>query len=294
MKFKDRLDLFNNSDDSVNENQDAVMIKDESDVSEIFVKDRTVEQLIKEAVLSMKNIIITSGIDCDNTILTQYVKQFFPKSDSCEIIYDVNKDLKYIKAKRVIIPAPDVKDIVKIFEYILYGYKSFIFSMNIKNYNNIIESLKTLILLYCPNLTDSGINNLIGQSDALIVHFDKNKDGLFMVNNIGQIKFKDNTLLLNTVYEILTDDNITNFIEKAILIENKEANTEDNPLEDEPSDETENVVPNKEEDKVEEAVLEIKEDVNSNEAEDNTQNEQPKKVNKYKLLKDKIKKKKDK
>ena len=55
------------------------------------------------------------------------------------------------------------------------------------------------------NITSEGINNLLGLSDSVIIFFDKNTDGLITVNNIGEILYDNSILQLKNLYNSLND-----------------------------------------------------------------------------------------
>ena len=254
MNFKERLNINN----KLIENDNKIEFKQEVDISDIFMPDNIVSEVIKKAVSENKNIIVASSIDCDNTICTQYIKTFIKDTDKIEVLYDINSGIQFIKANRIIVPDIDILGFVKILEFILYGYNSFIFTINVKSYENILESIKTLISLYYSNLSESAAENLIGASNSIIVYINKNDDGLFYISNIGLIEYKNNKIKLIELFPMSE-----NFQE-----ENEEKTVRAKTIA-ELSDETD-----------------IKQ--KSNEKSENIKRV---KINKYKLLKEKIKSK---
>ncbi len=285
MRFKDRLNLFNNSEDKEIVSDNKIEFKQDIDISDIFIQNDKVSNIINSVLAENKNIIIASSIDCDNSINTQYIRTFIKNTEKVEVLYDINKDINFINANRIIVPDVNILEFVKILEFILYGYKSFVFTINIKSYDNILENIKTLISLYYKNLSESAIENLLGSSDSIIVYIDKNDDGLFFVSHIGSIEYKNKSLNIIDLYSISnsSEDIKSQCINlkdtKAIAkIDNidYEANENNNYVDKETLTETE----------LNEFV---KNDIElDNEKSDNNNV----KVNKYKLLKEKIKLKK--
>ena len=285
MRFKDRLNLFNNSEDKEIVSDNKIEFKQDIDISDIFIQNDKVSNIITSVLAENKNIIIASSIDCDNSINTQYIRTFIKNTEKVEVLYDINKDINFINANRIIVPDVNILEFVKILEFILYGYKSFVFTINIKSYDNILENIKTLISLYYKNLSESAIENLLGSSDSIIVYIDKNDDGLFFVSHIGSIEYKNKSLNIIDLYSISnsSEDIKSQCINlkdtKAIAkIDNidYEANENNNYLDKETLTKTE----------LNEFV---KNDIElDNEKSDNNNV----KVNKYKLLKEKIKLKK--
>ncbi len=270
MKFKDRLNLYKES--IISENNNQIEFKQDVDVLDIFLPNSDVNIIIEDAICNNKNIIVASSIDCDNTICAQYIKMFIKDTDNVELLYDINKDIQFIKANRIIVPDIDILGFVKILEFILYGYKSFIYTIDIKTYENILESIKTLIMLYYKNLTDCAVENLLGLSNSIIVYINKNADGLFYVSNIGTIEYKDKNLSLVCLYPKSvnnnTEEECSNFTEVISDLSNNIKN--ETLYNDELNDLKEPVeIENKELDNTKEV-----------------------KINKYKLLKEKLKSKK--
>lgn len=196
MEIKERLDLLKAQEQDINENT--------LDMS-LFCRNEEAEKIIKSVINSHKNIIAVSGVHIDRNLLINYIKTFIDDNNKISEINDLRYIAKTSLNSRKIVYNSDIKKALKIFECILNGYGDFIFSIPVKKYENIIESLKTLISLNASNITSEGINNLLGLSDSVIIFFDKNTDGLITVNNIGEILYDNSILQLKNLYNSLND-----------------------------------------------------------------------------------------
>ena len=294
MNFKERIQVINQSKV---EEKEILDFKESIETLDIFVKNKTVDRILQNAVLKSKNIILFSSLDCDKLIIANYIRNFLPSATNIDVIDNMAVDLPVSKSNVVIVPKPSLDDVVKIFELILCDYKSFVFALNLKTFSNVLESLRTLVSLNKPNLSVNSVEHLIGVSESLLVYISKNEDGLFEVSNIGKILYKNNSMFLDVLYSQANGVD-SSFIEKdmpdADVIE---------PTPVEIKQETSNVVENIEvpsskdndvivvEQEIEDAV--IKEEVESSAMQEPPAEEEPiKKVNKYKALKEKIKAKK--
>lgn len=285
MRFKDRLNLFNNSEDKEIVSDNKIEFKQDIDISDIFIQNDKVSNIITSVLAENKNIIIASSIDCDNSINTQYIRTFIKNTEKVEVLYDINKDINFINANRIIVPDVNILEFVKILEFILYGYKSFVFTINIKSYDNILENIKTLISLYYKNLSESAIENLLGSSDSIIVYIDKNDDGLFFVSHIGSIEYKNKSLNIIDLYSI--SNSSEDIKSQCINLKDTKAIAKIDNIDYE-ANENNNYV-----DKETLTKTELNEFVKNDIELDNEKSDNNNvKVNKYKLLKEKIKLKK--
>ena len=104
------------------------------------------------------------------------------------------------------VPNPSIKDITKILELILYDYRNFIFCLNLKTFDNILESLRAILALNNPNLSSNNIEHLIGVASPILVYFDRNEDGLFEVTDIAKVLYRNNTTFLDVLYSNKNSD----------------------------------------------------------------------------------------
>ncbi len=207
MKFKERLDILNEIRNS--EFEDDIILKEDAELTDIFENNPRASGIIQNIINQNKNIILFCSKEYDKSLLCNYFRLFLNKNDSIEILRNISDNLSYVSASKVIIPDPSIKDVIKILEYTLMGAKSFIFSMHVKNFKNILDSLRTLIALNFPYLSQSNIDHLIGSSEACLIFFTINECGLLSVNTIAQIKYNDNISL-----EILYTYNPNDRVEK--------------------------------------------------------------------------------
>lgn len=274
MSLKDRFNLKDNN---------FVEIKNEADIFDIFIRKNKSENIITSALNKYQNILVAGSIECDKTIMSQYIKNFIPKIDSVEVIYNVNSEINYINAQRIIVPEANIHDFIKVLEMCLYGFKSFITTLNIKSYNHIIDTLKTLIALNTSNLQEAGINNLLGTAELLIIYIAKNSDGLFYIQNIGTIDYNNSEINLIDLYTS-ENNNVEEGQKAPEETEKIEYYIQDNVIE--PSD----IEIKNDSDIIEQSVENI---IEVEETKNLTGENKPVKVNKYKLLKEKLKNKKD-
>ena len=277
MNLKERIEIINQLKQSTSEQ--SFEIKKEADVADIFVKNTTVQQLLKNSVNRDKNIILLSSSDCDKTIIANYMRSFIDDTISVDVLSNVSDNLPFATAQKLIVPEPTIKEITKIFELILCDYRTFVFCMNLKTFDNVLESFRALLSLNCPNLNANNIEHLIGVSSAVLVYVDRNEDGLYEITDIGKIVYKNNTAFLDLLYSNTGVENDETIIPVPVIDTNKTVvQVEQVEIADEISDVIEQEEHLTEENKV------------SFQDENNIQ--VPVKTNKYKLLKEKIKNKK--
>ncbi len=248
-----------------------IELKKESD---IFVKNIKVEKIIKDAVLNNDNIILICSKDVDKYIACNYIKEFSYKQ-SVEIINDTGDDLKYSSAERVIIPEPSISDVINIFKSVIEGFKTFVFAINVKYFKNILETIKLLILLEHPNLTEKNVEHMLGLSSSVILNVIRNEDGLFEITDADKIYYDCENLIFENLLSgadmVMPDVSI-----KEITVEDD--NTELDDMEISGAEEVYNIRD------------EEKQAPEHNENIENSK-EDTKPVNKYKLLKEKVRKK---
>ncbi len=254
MKIKERLDLV--------KSQEQYVQKSISDLNKIKI-DFEAEYLIKSYLNNHKNIIIISSVYLDKNLLTDYIKNLMDDKEKISVVNDLRYISKTLADSKKFVYNSDIKKALKVFEYILNGYGDFIFSMSVGTYENIIESLKTLLALNASNVNSEGINNLLGLSNAVIVFFDKGKDSLISIKNIGEIEYFSGNIELKNIF---FDEKTTDYDSQLQGTENVQLNTYSDT-----------------------AVSSS--DINHSTTEIETENESDIKINKYKILKEKIKSK---
>lgn len=284
MNFKERLDICN-----VQNNSSCCDILTGVDICDIFVQDSIALNIISNAVKNGKNLIVASNSFCDKSLIFQYFKSVFELNSS----------------KISISPVVDILKLVSFLESTLTDSKQFVFGLNLKTYKNILKTIKTIILIHYPNLKDVDVENLLGLSDVLVVYVSKNEDGIFVISDIGEIEYIDDKLSLNNLYTVDVDnvssvDPFNNVEQpKEIPFEVYESETKENIGSVDDISASDVTVESDEiiEANVDEEVSQIEETSNPDVVEENNiiveEEEKPtKKVNKYKLLKEKIKNKK--
>jgi hypothetical protein len=206
MNFRERIgntDSFKITDNGINYNSNEDIM-----VMSFFQRDEEAEKILRRILIGNKNVILLSRKDVDNNLLCFYVRKFISKNESVEILQNVKDDVEFVSASKVIIPNPSIQDVIKLFELILCDYKTFIWTMNVKSFGKIIETLETLILLNTNNLTQQNARHLIGSSDSCLVYFDTDETGIYYISDIATIEYDEDVKLktLFSKYEEIDDD----------------------------------------------------------------------------------------
>lgn len=312
MNLKDRLVNIKKNNNFLN--NDGIFFDVNCDVNNFFIDRVEVKKMLSAFFSSFKNIIYVCDKNIDNALIANY---FYSISNvyGATIVDDVVNEIENFNNRISIIPNPNIKDVVKIFEYILYGYKSFVFGLNFSSNLEIINKLKTVIAINYPNLTDVNINTLLGFSNSLFVYVSMNDDGLFYISEINEMVYSNEELKLKNIFSVknnIDEQNLENAVveEKQEclnidVIQEEDVTTEADVVEQSLVEEySENEIVEEsdiEEETTEKDNVEIESDENQQEnisevsdytgvgniESENIQN----KVNKYKLLKEKVKNK---
>ena len=159
-------------------------------------------------LLSDSNLILVCSKDVDKFIACNYIREFV-KNQSVEIINNLEDDLKYSMAQRVIVPEPSLSDVIKIFKYIIEGSRTFVFGINLKTDIKVLESIKILILTECPNLSEKNVEHIIAVSSSLILNVVRNEDGLFEITRADKVFYENNELVFEELNIIKRRDEIS-------------------------------------------------------------------------------------
>lgn len=331
MNFRERFNL--NINNNINYEHYETEVKTESFSFDMFCRNSEVEKILRTTFIKDKNVIIASKKDSNKDIIYSYIKKFIGKAQSVDVIEKIEDDITFTNASKIIVPEPSIYEIVKILEFILCDYKSFIFSLNIKSYESIIESIKTLILLNFPNLSNQNVQHLIGSTQAIVIYVSIDERSNYHITNIGEIEYKDGKIFLNNLYDkeknekALLEDygDLAEISEKEELLEQNvlnaaisEKNNKQEDIEEKEEPETETLPSKKnEENKISEeediAIKESESEVTEKEVKEEFSEEQEEiqtketteeetvetieteeeiKINKYKQLREKLRKRK--
>ena len=244
----------------------------------LFVNLKEINQHITDLVQNGKNIIFVTNKSFDRIIIANYFK-FLLKKLNAKILDDFNYQFNDFDNQVNILPNTDINTLVKVSQQIIYGCRSFILGFNFGSFDNIVNKLKLLVALNNKNLSSADIVTLIGSMNAVIVYVEKNAEGLFYISQIDEIKYKENIedLEIKTILSGAAEE----AIEVAEPIEEPVGNTEPAV---EVSDEQ--VIETQVEAETEMATADKKEQ----EEEQEPEPVQEKKLNKYQLLREKIRK----
>ncbi len=290
MKFKDRLDILNEYNSLNN-----ITLKNDIDITNIFLNNPKAEKIVKSALRDNKNIILICPDNYDKSVLSSYIRGFINNKESQEVIRNIADNYNYLSASKIIVPEPTIKDIVKIEELILTGINSFIFAMNIKSFDNVLKSIIAITSLSFPYLSEESVKHLLYSTEAVIIFFTGNEDGLYYIHDIGQINYSSDSESFDILYKFNKNDLSEQKINqpKKEKTENLQPETKKQTKQkkkDETKNESENII--KEEKEIttkenKEINIEKKQTIKQDTLPVLTTN----KINKYKLLKLKYKKK---
>ena len=290
MNLKDRLIISNQNNVKVqNENGEYVYTTDE-----IFSDSKEAGEIIRDLALNNRNIVFVHNRSFDSNLFINYI-QILLRDKQLNFL-DNFEESKLSDRNVNLIKSPNINSIVKIFEYIIYGYKPFIFNVCFESTENIIEKLSAVISVNFANLSEKNINTLISSSNCIFVVIEQN-DNSFVISNILEISDKS-SVKLTTIFtqngmvesqhnsekeedinseEGSIDDDLMNYdiekhinnnlTEKTVTEENDDVFAEEQKISQEKSEDSE-----QEETAEEEIELPVK------------------KENKYKLLRDKVRK----
>lgn len=217
MNIKDRLAEFvKNKQSELNTDIEY------ENIESIFENDKFATDILSNCIKENKNIFLICSSGCDKTLSCKYLYNFYKNKSIVEETESFKESLKYSNSQTVIITNPEGKDFIKALEYMLSGLKSFVLAFNFRTYKDILESLIVLIAINGKNLTNVNITHLLKQSEAVLVYIDRNEDGLFSITDISEITGVDKELNLIQRYnsrKIKISENNLNF-ESAEIHEN--------------------------------------------------------------------------
>lgn len=276
MNIKDRLKSTKNSEENIVLNKENLK---KTNIADIFADGKYVQTLVRNYIKDYKNIIFLNNSSFDSSFICEYFKSFTIKGEKVKITNSVS--LK--EAQINIIPEPNVKDIVKIFENTILSDKSYIFGLKIKSYDNILSKLRALISVNYPNMSQNSIDVLINSSECVIVYFSKNDDGLYIISKIEEMHNIEGEIILEKIFD--TDSAFVLSSDESVSQEDNSAeNIETVQNSETPLSQEENIIGEK---------VEIENELKEEKQVITVDNKRTIKVNKYKLLRDKIKRKKE-
>lgn len=283
MNLKDRLENIRTSN--------ILSIKDDYqqdnffDVEEIFADSKEIRTVISETINAGKNMVFISEPSIDKMLIAKYFKFLMAyKSEDVVISNNLTDEILSSESRVNILPLPSMQDVVKILEYIMYGYKSFVFGMNFVGSENTINKLTTSIAINNKNMSQESIETLLSSSNLVFVYFDKNIDGLFYISKIDKLVSENLSNEIVTIIDLHVEKanqkkrkiSKKSSVEKEIVEEPKKSNVEE-PLTN---------------DNVDVQTVNDSKTVEETENIEENSEERVKKINKYKKLKEKFKNKK--
>ena len=230
---------------------------------------------LKNIINDKSNTIIFTNADDNRFEIISCICELIDSNTKIDF-FNTTEDIKYSSAQKIIIPSPNMSEIIKILEHIITDSKNYIFSFPIKSFDNILDSLKVLISMQLPNLTNQELNHILVLTAPNLIYTEKNENGHYKIKSIYRISAEGQK-------PILTE--LSNKLKNSEIIIDEEQ-----------------VIPKSEE--LKEEILEINtqsaEEIYKEESDKLSEENEPvveeettkKKINKYKLLKEKIRNKK--
>ncbi len=231
--------------------------------------------LIKKFITENRNIMFLIHRNFDKEKIVNYIKSTV-LGRQVLVAENFESNIPGAENNIVIIKNSSAVDIVKIFEQNLRGIKPFVFMFDLENYENTAKKLAAVISVNFPNMTNESINLLIKASNPVCVAIEEDK-----ISNISENIFE------NTVREHKIEQKEIAEISEPVIVEEEEAAQEQ-------VQETEMQIIEEEEEITEENNSSETDIVEAEAVEEIPQEGEqiPEKVNKYKLLRDKIRSKK--
>ena len=186
MNLKDRLENIRKTN--------VISIKEDNekdflfDIEDVFADSKELRTIITETIASGKNILFVSEPSIDKSLVSKYFSYLLlNRLEDVIVSENLTDEILFSDSRINILPKPSIKEIVKILEYIMYGYKSFVFGMNFATLDNILNKIKTSISINCKGISSEAIETLLSSSNIVIVYLNKNIDGLFYVSKIDKL-----------------------------------------------------------------------------------------------------------
>ena len=140
MNLKDRLESIRKTD--------VVSIKEDYehkflfDIEDVFADSQELKTIITETISLGKNILFVSEPSIDKNLVSKYFSYLLlHRLDDVIVSEYITDEILSSESRINIIPKPSVKEIVKILEYIMYGYKTFVFGMNFATLDNVLNKI---------------------------------------------------------------------------------------------------------------------------------------------------------
>ncbi len=254
MNLKDRLIIA--------KQPDVKNIKETAfeDVSLIFKNSKKQTKLIRDYILNNKNIVFLADRTFDRNLLVRYIQLLLPEKQINLLEKPESRNLS-VNSKINMIKDPDIIDFVRILQAVILGYKPFVSCISLNYSEDILDTFKALISANYENLTDKHIETLFKESDTVFVNITNQNDD-WTISSVNEFSLNEKITVKKAPKETKSNNKIKN------ILDNEEIN----------SAEEEKVINNSEEDIIQATVVVDK---------------TPEKVNKYKLLKEKVRAKKN-
>lgn len=105
-----------------------------------------------------------------------------------------------LKQDRIIVSDANMAELVSLYEYINSGYNGFLISFSTKSQDDILTSLQNLILINNPNFTEQNAAALIASSMDIIIYVSQSEDGNERVTQISEIIKTKNEFKLQNIF----------------------------------------------------------------------------------------------
>ncbi len=165
MNLKDRL-IIAKQNNITSENKENLL-----DISDIFVNADETSDILRSIFSDNKNVIFMSDRSIGNDVYINFI-QLLIKEKQVHLLETCEENL-LSSSKINVIRNQALKDCVKLYEASIAGYYSIAAILKLNNNNNVIDKIKSVIALNHPNLTENNINLLIKESQYTYVWAEK-------------------------------------------------------------------------------------------------------------------------
>lgn len=255
MRIKDRL-KNKEEYDVLLKNEDVLVSSCDINLSSVFADSLEVRNILVEAINSSKNIFYLVKPLVDKNIIASYFESLLVQKDY-KVVIKRTESVSFDDSGVNIVPNSRIEDIPSFLQRSILGLKSGVYGFTLCDFSEVLKKIKLLISLNHKNLQKEDVDFLFESTNSMFVYFDKNSDGLLYVSKIEEIS--------KTSFESVSVFDLN--IDESTLSDSKEFLFEKSKKEFEL--------------KQEEKVSNV----------DVTIDVEHKKINKYKLLKEKLKNK---
>lgn len=180
--------------------KESILYNEIDNVLNMFDDMQFVKDIVKTLIKAKKNIIFICNKSCDKFLISKYFE--YLADENVNILIGSLPHSYASQDMITILPDSEIIDVVKIFECIISGSNPFICGLNFETCENILEKTKALINLNFKNLTETSINTLIGYSDLYFICFEQQSNAKLSIINIKKINYNNSVLSEEEIFSL--------------------------------------------------------------------------------------------